>query len=64
MALNWSKLYQQYKGQWIALKEDERSVIVSGRTAKHVFDEARKKGYQQPIITFMPRELNPLIGMV
>ena len=27
MAIDWTKIYQKYKGKWVALKSDEKTVI-------------------------------------
>lgn len=62
MAIDWTKLYKKYKGLWIALKEDEKTVIASGKTAKEAWDKSQKKGYQKPILTRMPERLLPYIG--
>lgn len=61
-AIDWTKIYQKYKGQWVALKNDEKTVISSGRTAKSAWDKARKKGYKEPILTKMPPKIMPYVG--
>src|SRR6266496_3033437 len=33
-AKDWSKIYQKYKGMWVALKEDEVTVVGAGSTSK------------------------------
>lgn len=62
MAINWTMLFKQYNGLWIALKDDEKTVIASGRTARIVWDKAQKKGYKKPILTRMPEQLISYIG--
>ena len=62
MAIDWSKIYKKYKGLWVALKDDEVTVISSGKTLKEAADKAKQKGYAQPIMTRMPDELMTFIG--
>ena len=62
MAIDWTKIYKKYKGLWVALKSDEKTVIASGKTAKAVWDLAQKKGFTKPILTRMPDKLIPYVG--
>jgi uncharacterized protein DUF5678 len=62
MAIDWTKIYTQYKGLWVALKDDETTVVGSGGTLREALKEAQKKGYQDPILTRMPDELVTYIG--
>lgn len=62
MAIDWTKIFKRYKGMWIALKEDEKTVISSGKTARVVYSKAKEKGHENPIITRMPRNLHTVVG--
>lgn len=62
-AIDWSKIYKKYRGLWVALKDDEVSVITSGKDAKKVWVEA-KKAYPNPILTKMPRKLTYFVGSI
>ena len=62
MALDWSKLYKKYKGKWIALLDDEQTVVGSGETLKAALLEAAKKGYNSPIVSRMPETLSAYAG--
>jgi hypothetical protein len=59
---NWTKLFKDYKGQWIALKDDEITVISSGNKLSEVIRSAQSKGYQKPILTKIPRKDITYIG--
>ena len=61
-AIDWTKIYKRYKGFWVALKDDEKTVIASGKTAKEAWEKAQKKGYKKPILTKMPKELVAYVG--
>lgn len=62
MSINWTNIYKKYKGLWVALKEDEKTVIGSGKSAKEAFAEAKRKGYLNPILTRMPDKLTTYVG--
>lgn len=61
-AINWSGIYKKYKGLWIALAQDEQTVLASGKTAKEAWDKALEKGFRKPILTRMPEKLIPFVG--
>lgn len=62
MVINWTGIYKKYKGLWVALKSDEKTVVASGKSAKEAWDNARKKGFLKPILTHMPKKLTPHVG--
>jgi hypothetical protein len=62
MAIDWSKIYKKYKGLWVALKPDERTVVASGKTAKEALEGSRSKGFQNPILHRVPTEVLPYVG--
>jgi len=62
MAIDWTKIYKKYKGLWVALRNDEKTVIASGKTVKQVMERAREKGYSQPILFRVPTKIIPYVG--
>lgn len=62
MAIDWTKIYKKYKGLWVALKTDEKTVIASGKTAKEAWEKAREKGYKKPIMFRVPTAILPYVG--
>lgn len=62
MAINWTKIYKVYKGKWIALKSDEKTVLASGTRASDVHKKATEMGYKNPILSYIPAKLIPRIG--
>jgi len=64
MAINWTKIYKKYKGLWVALKDDEKTVIASGKTVKEALEKAKKIGYSEPILFKVPIRVIPYIGIV
>jgi hypothetical protein len=59
---NWNKLFKNHKGQWVALKDDEMTVISSGDKLPEVIRTAQDKGYQKPILAKIPKEDITYIG--
>lgn len=62
MAIDWTNIYKQYKGLWVALQDDEQTVVGSGKTAKEAFELAQKNGYTKPILTHLPEKLVTYVG--
>jgi hypothetical protein len=61
-AIDWAKIYEKYKGLWIALDEKEKKVIAFDKEAKKAFEKARKKGVKIPILFKVPSEIIPYVG--
>jgi hypothetical protein len=62
MAIDWTEIYEKYKGLWVALKDDEQTVVGSGESAREAVQEARASGYEKPILARMPKEIVPFVG--
>ena len=62
MPIDWTKIYQKYKGLWVALKDDEKTVVASGNTVKEAVNKAKERGYQNPIMFRVPTKVVPYVG--
>jgi hypothetical protein len=62
MSKDWSKIYKKYKGLWVALLDDEQTVVGSGKTLKEAMNQAQKKGHSSPIFSRMPETLDAYVG--
>jgi len=62
IAINWTNIYKRYKGLWVALLDDEKTVVGSGKTAEQALGESQKKGHAEPILMRMPKSLTAYIG--
>ena len=62
MAKDWSQLYKKYKGLWVALADDELTVLGAGETVKEAIAKAKIKSSQAPILTRMPLTLDAYAG--
>ena len=60
--VDWKDLTKKYKGLWIAFKKDEKTVVSAGKDAKRVYDEAREKGIEVPILYKVPSTSGLYVG--
>jgi len=58
----WIENLQKYRGKWVALDEDEKTVVASDEKAKNAYNSAVKKGVKLPILFKVPSVLAPYIG--
>ena len=63
MAIDWTKIYKKYKGLWVALKSDEKTVIASGKTLKETATISKRKGYKDPIFFRVPEKVASYVGL-
>lgn len=62
MSIDWTSLIKKYKNLWVALKDDEITVIASGKTAKEAWIRAVGKGTKNPILSHIPSKLFSFVG--
>ena len=51
--LDLSSILKPYEGQWVALSEDNKAVLGSGKTAKEALLNAEKKGSSDATLMFV-----------
>ncbi len=61
-AIDWTNICKKYKGLWVALLDDEQTVVGSGQTLKEAIGKAQKSGYADPIMMRVPTRILPYIG--
>ncbi|KKU68688.1 MAG: hypothetical protein UX89_C0002G0013 [Parcubacteria group bacterium GW2011_GWA2_47_16] len=64
MAKDWTKLYKKYKGLWVALAEDEETVLGVGKTVKEAVESAKAKTDRTPFLTRVPKTLAAYVGVL
>jgi hypothetical protein len=62
MAIDRTQIIRKYKGLWVGLKSDRRTVVASGKTVRQVLRAAEKKGVTKPILFKVPTRVIPYIG--
>jgi len=60
--MDFTKIYQNYKGLWVALSSDEKKVLGKGKTVKTAVKQAREKGVKVPYLFKVPTKLLPYVG--
>ncbi len=61
-AIDWTKIYKKYKGLWIAMADDEITVLGSGNTVKEAIINAKKKSNKMPYLMRVPEKLITYVG--
>jgi len=64
MNTNLTKIFNNYKGLWVALDSSLKKVISSNKKAEKAYSEALKKGYPKPTLFKVPQENLPYFGFV
>lgn len=64
MAIDWTHIYKKYKGLWVALKDDEVTVISSGKTLDETAQKAEEKGFKNPIFYSVPKKFTYFVGKI
>ena len=62
MAKDWTSIYKKYRGLWVAMKDDEITVVGSGKTAREALLKAKNSGYKAPILNRIPEKLVTFVG--
>ncbi|MEK7116903.1 MAG: DUF5678 domain-containing protein [Patescibacteria group bacterium] len=60
--MDWTKIYKKYKGLWIALADDEITVLGFGKTLKEAISVAKKKNNNNPIVMRVPERMAAYVG--
>ena len=61
-AKDWSQLFATYRGQWVALADDEVTVLAAAPTAKGALAASACKGFTAPILYRVPDTLDAFVG--
>ncbi len=61
-AIDWKEIYKEYRGMWVALDDDELTVIASGKTPLEALTAAQASGKEKPILAQMPEKLLTYVG--
>ncbi|OGG82437.1 hypothetical protein A3I46_00855 [Candidatus Kaiserbacteria bacterium RIFCSPLOWO2_02_FULL_54_13] len=64
MAKDWTKLVKAYKGLWVALAEDEITVLGAGKTVQAALLAAKEKSNEMPFLTHVPDRIVSYVGSI
>ena len=62
MSIDWTKMYKKYAGLWVALADDEITVIASDKKLARALELSAKKGVENPIVHRVPDEVVTFVG--
>lgn len=60
--IDWTHIYNGYKGKLVAIKSDHKTVVASGKTAIEVRNLANKAGYRKAGLFYVPQKDSVFIG--
>jgi Family of unknown function (DUF5678) len=63
-ARDWKKLYQQYRGQWVAIDDDLMTAIAHGESRREVKEAAVQQGKPNALLLKFPDELTAFAGAI
>ncbi len=63
MAIDWTNLQKKYRGLWVALAADEKTVLGAGETVSEAVSNAKERSDETPFLTRMPEKLTPYVGV-
>ena len=63
-AIDMTKIYKDYKGKWVAVKDYETrpAVVASGKTLKEAMEKAQQKGFKMPLMMQIPKKVLYFVG--
>lgn len=61
-AIDWTPIQKKYPGMWVAVLDDQETVVGSGKTVNEALERAHRSGHKDPIIMKLPTEVMPYIG--
>ena len=59
---DWSQLFAKHRGQWVALADDEVTVLAATTTAEEALAKSAAKGAPDPILYRVPDTLDTFVG--
>lgn len=60
--IDFSSIFFKYPGKWVALKQDEKTVISVSEDAKKAHKKAMLKGERRPVLVKVPSESAYYVG--
>jgi hypothetical protein len=61
-AINWTHLLEQYRGKWVALADDETTVLAAATTAREAHQAALRQS-KSPILYHVPETFDLFAGV-
>ena len=61
-SLDRTSVGKKYRGKWVALAKDRKTVVASSSSAKGALTAAARRGHSTPVITRVPESPMPFVG--
>ncbi len=59
---DWTNIYKKYKGSWIALEDDQETVIAAAKDVKSALKLSESRGNSDPILFRVPDKIVDFVG--
>ncbi len=59
--LDFTEIFDLYKGKWVALTKTENKVVGSGISPQEALEESLKKGVKEPVFLKIPSDYTNFI---
>lgn len=60
--IDFSSIFFKYPGKWVALKQDEKTVLSVSKDAKKAHEKAILKGEKRPVLVRVPSKSTYYVG--
>lgn len=60
--VDWTRLYEAHKGQWVSLGADNETVVGASDTPEAALVEAASRGARHAAVTYVPTEVIAFAG--
>lgn len=62
--MDFTLIFQKYKGLWVALSSDEKKIVGKGKTLESAVREAKRKGVKVPLLFKVPTKILSYVSLV
>jgi hypothetical protein len=62
--IDFTSIFLKYPGKWVALKQDEKTVVSASKDAQKVYKTAILKGEKRPVLMRVPSSPAYYIGSI
>ncbi len=62
MMKDWSDICAEYRGLWVAIADDEETVVAAGKDVPSVLALSAERGNSDPILFRVPDEIVDFVG--
>lgn len=60
--IDFTKIFKKHPGKWVALADDEKTILAASKSAKKTLKDAQKAGVEKPILFKVPKTTLAYVG--